>query len=74
MVQLTVYVDVKVLCFVLNCLNQGEVHEGLERQEVSLIQTKKHPLELQVPVQTIGQFTKKNKTTINLSTLKDMSV
>jgi hypothetical protein len=41
-------------------------------KEVSLKKTKEHPYEVQVPVEIIGQFVKKNKTTINLYQLQQL--
>lgn len=69
MVTMTVYVDVNIYCFIVNCINNKIVYEGNEIKEVSLKKTRKYYLEIQVPIQTIGMFIKKDKTNIDLTML-----
>jgi hypothetical protein len=74
MVTMTVYVNTDVFCWIVNCLNGSIKCKWGDTKEVSLKKTRKLPLEVQVPIQTIGQFVKKNKTTINLFTLQEMNM
>jgi hypothetical protein len=73
MVTMTVYVNVEVFCFIVNGLNNSMVYENHEIKEVSLKKARKFPYEVQVPIQIIGQFVKKNKTTINLFKLQQLT-
>jgi hypothetical protein len=67
---MTVYVDTGVFCWIVNSLNGSITCKYGDIKEVSLKKTRKFPLEVQVPIQTIGQFIKVNKTTIDLFTLQ----
>jgi hypothetical protein len=66
---MTVYVDVNIYCFIVNCINNKTVYKDNEIKEVSLKKTRKYYLEIQVPIQTIGTFIKKDKTNIDLAML-----
>ena len=72
MVNMTVYADGEVFCFIVNALNHGPF-EGAEIQEVSLKKTKRFKYEIQVPIVIIGQFSRKNKTTIDLEMLVQLN-
>ena len=75
MVTMTIYIDVDVFCWIVNTLNKSIVHEweGDVLKPVSLKKDKKYPYEVQVPIQTIGQFVKKDMTTINLFKLQELN-
>lgn len=74
MVTMTVYVNGETFCWIVNTLNKAAMIEGDDPlQEVSLKQTSKYPYEVQVPIQIIGQFVKKNKTTIDLYHLQELT-
>jgi hypothetical protein len=69
---MTVYVNTDVFCWIVNSLNRSIKCKWDDVKEVSLKKSRKFPHEVQVPIQIIGQFVKKNKTTINLYTLQKM--
>lgn len=74
MVTQTVYVNVSVWCYIVNCLNGSLTLEWAESfKEVSLKKTRKFPYEIQIPIQIISQFTKKNRTKINLYKLQQLT-
>ncbi len=73
MVTMTVYVDTDVFCWIVNILNKSITCKCGDDKEVSLKKTRKYPHEIQVPIQTIGQFVKKNKTTIDLYKLQQLN-
>lgn len=71
---MTTYVNADVFCWIVNTLNKSITHDwDRPLKEVSLKQTNRHPYEVQVPIQIIGQFIKKNKTTINLYELQQLN-
>lgn len=72
MVTMTIYANVETFCWIVNILNQSLISEPTYVREVSLKRSRKFPCELQVPITTIGQFTKKNRTTVNLHTLQHL--
>jgi hypothetical protein len=70
---MTVFVNVDGFCWIVNSLNGSIDCKWGDVKEVSLKRTRKFPYEAQVPIQTIGQFVKKNRTTINLYTLQQLN-
>jgi hypothetical protein len=70
---MTVYVDVGAFCWIVNSLNGSITCKWGDIKEASLKKTRKFPYEVQVPIQTIGQFVKKNKTTIDLYKLQQIN-
>jgi hypothetical protein len=72
MVTMTVYVDIEVFCWIVNSLRGSIKCKWNDVKEVSLKKTKRYPYEVQVPIEIIGQFVKKNKTTISLYTLQQI--
>lgn len=66
MVTMTVYINTDVFCWIVNTLNGSITSRWGDIKEVSLKKSRKFPHEIQVPIQIIGQFVKKNKTTIDL--------
>jgi hypothetical protein len=73
MVTMTVFINAEGFCWIVNSLNGNITCKWGDSKEVSLKKTRKFPYEVQVPIQTIGQFVKKNKTTINLYTLQKLN-
>jgi predicted DNA-binding protein (UPF0278 family) len=73
MVTMTVYVNTDVFCWIVNILNQSITSEWSDIKEVSLKKSRKFPHEVQVPIVIIGQFVKKNRTTINLYRLQELN-
>jgi hypothetical protein len=73
MVTMTVFVNTRVFCLIVNGLNKSLTFKWEDVEEVSLKKTKKFPYEVQVPIQIIGQFVKRNKTTVNLYKLQKLN-
>ena len=76
MVTMTVYVNTEVFCWILNTVNKSLIHElgdNYYLKEVSLKKNNSYPYEIQVPIQIVGQFIKKDLTTINLFTLQNLN-
>jgi hypothetical protein len=72
MVTMTVYANSDVFCWIVNSLRGSIKCEWDDVKEVSLKKTRKYPYEVQIPIEAIGQFVKKNKTTINLYQLQQI--
>ncbi|UAT29429.1 hypothetical protein K7T73_12545 [Bacillus badius] len=75
MVTMTVYVNTDVFCWIVNTLNKSITHEWGTKslKAVSLKKHKKYPHEIQVPIQIIGQFYKRDMTTIDLFKLQELN-
>ncbi|WP_425203660.1 hypothetical protein [Priestia megaterium] len=73
MVTMKVYIDTEGFCWIVNGLNKALEYEWGKIHKVSLKKTKKFPYEVYVPIQIIGQFVKKNETTINLYKLQQLN-
>lgn len=73
MVTLKVFIDVEGLCFITNALNNSIVMEWGQTIPAMLKGTRKCKLEVQVPIQAVSGFVKKNQTTINLYTLQELN-
>ncbi|MES9681861.1 hypothetical protein ABWK22_02850 [Gottfriedia acidiceleris] len=73
MVTMTVYVDTNVFCWIVYSLNRGITCKREDIKEVSLKKTLKFPYEVQVPIQTIGQFIRRNRTTVDLFKLQQFN-
>jgi hypothetical protein len=67
-----VFINAHSFCSIVGVLNKVVTYDKHEIQDVSLKQTGKFPYEVQVPIQIVGQFLVKNRTTINLNTLQRM--
>jgi hypothetical protein len=72
MVTMTVYVNTDVFCWIVNTLRGSIKCKWGDVKEVSLKKMKDYPFEIQVPIEIIGQFVKKNMTTINLYELQQL--
>ena len=73
MVTMKVYIDTEGFCWIVNGLNKVMEYKWGNTYKVSLKKTKKYPYEVNVPIQIIGQFVKKNETTINLYKLQQLN-
>lgn len=73
MVTMTVYVNVEGFCWIVNSLKGSITCERGDIKGVSLKKTRKFPYEVQVPIEIIGQFVKKDKTTIDLFKLQQIT-
>jgi hypothetical protein len=72
LVTMTVWVDVKGYCSIVNALS-GTITFGYDTQHpASLKRTRTQFCEVQVPIQIIGQFLVKNQTTISLRILQEL--
>lgn len=73
MVTMTVYVNADAFVWIVSILNKSLDCEYGYSKEVSLNKSKKYLYEVQVPIQIIGQFIKKGKTTIDLFKLQELN-
>jgi hypothetical protein len=69
---MTVYVNGEGFCWIWNSLRKSITCKYGDIKEVSLKKTRKFPYEVQVPIEIIGQFVKKNKTTVDLYKLQNV--
>lgn len=74
MVTMTVYVNTEVFCWTVNAMKKSITCKWGDTKEVSLKKSNRFPYEIQVPITIIGQFIKKNRTTINLYTLQQLNL
>lgn len=68
MVTMTVYADVEGFCWIVNTLNRS-FDTGYKFIDVRLKRNRKYQCEIQVPIQAVGGFSKKNMTTVSLHDL-----
>lgn len=69
-VTMKVFVDTSGFCFIVNALNKSIIFDSGTHIDASLKKTRKYKYEVQVPIQVIGNFLKKNMTTVNINYLQ----
>lgn len=73
MVTLKLFVNVEGLCFITNALNDSFDMEWGQTTPAMLKGTRDFNLEIQVPIQAVSGFAKKNETKIQLYTLQQLN-
>lgn len=68
-VTMTVYCNDDGFCWIVNVLNDNILPKPFQTIEVALKRCRKFPYEIQVPITSVGQFLKPNRTTVKLFVL-----